>query len=165
MIQKRLSLTVQLLNLRKYHPEGTGSVTGMPGRQSLVWRQGVRPDPLGAAYSIELRYKDGGVPEVLVRDPDLRLIAGGRRLPHIYDDVDGMVSLCLWKRGDWRQSRPVATTQIVWAAEWFWFFEYWLPTGVWLGGGTHETPVCPPTERSDFLPEIAASSSHDHAQP
>lgn len=139
-----LSLVVQLYNLRVYHPEGRGELRGARGKQTLYWRQRVKPDPLGAAYEIEIRCGEVGAPDVLVRSPDLRELAGGRKLPHIYTDVDGMVRLCLWADGEWGRSKLIAKTIVIWAAEWFWFFEHWLVTGHWFGGGTHPTPFSPP---------------------
>lgn len=142
--QQPIPLVVQLLNLQKYHPEGNGCIAKGQGVNTLVWRQVIRPNELGALYSIELRYSLGDKPRVLVRSPDLRGLAGERNLPHIFEDYDGMVNLCLWKKGDWRPGRLLATTTIVWTAEWFLFFEQWLFTGEWLGGGTHPVTITPP---------------------
>jgi hypothetical protein len=32
---------------------------------------------------------------------------------------------------------PLAMTVIPWISEWLYFYELWLVTGEWLGGGTH----------------------------
>jgi hypothetical protein len=139
-----LSLTAQLLLLRKYQPTGRGTVAASREGRRLRWHQSVRPHALGALYEIELRYVEGNLPQVLVCHPDLRALADGRKIPHTYPDVDGHPCLCLWWIGDWKFSLPVATTMIPWAAEWFWFFEHWLTAGEWLGGGTHPVDICPP---------------------
>ncbi len=90
---------------------------------------------------------------VLVRAPDIEGLAGGRALPHTFDKIDGLPVLCLWWQRDWNRGMPL-TTLIAWAAEWFWFFEYWLETGEWLGGGSHPVKFTPPTSRSDPQPVL-----------
>lgn len=146
----RIPLFVQLESLRKVHLGGKGLLGGVPNKRSLLWRQAIRPDPLGSIYSIELRSSDASSPQVLVVDPDLRALADGRKLPHIYKDIDGLVHLCLNCRGDWNPRRLISQTIVVWAAEWFLFFEYWLVNDVWLGGGTHPTtPTRPAMRRAD----------------
>ena len=60
--------------------------------------------------------------------------------PHIYRDAEGGgFSLCLydWREDEWRPELPISDTIIPWAAEWLFWFEAWLLTGVWSGGGTH----------------------------
>src|SRR5208337_144391 len=44
--------------------------------------------------------------------------------------------LCLYdpRDDDWRSANSIADTIIPWAAEWLFFFEAWLLTGVWSGG-------------------------------
>ena len=132
------------MKLRKFHPEGNGDIIKINGVRTLTWFQPIRPCSLGAVYSIELRYALFDVPRPLVHLPDLRSMAGNRKLPHVYSDFDGKTYLCLWKDGDWNSRRLLARTMIPWTAEWFLFFEYWLATREWLGGGTHPTAVNPP---------------------
>jgi hypothetical protein len=73
----------------------------------------------------------------------------GERPPHIYLDDDGQgFSLCLFdhRHEDWASADSIAATIIPWAAEWLFWFEAWLATGVWSGGGAHperKTPECP----------------------
>ncbi|MBS0631412.1 MAG: hypothetical protein JSS11_05830 [Verrucomicrobia bacterium] len=146
MKAKSLPLVVQLMLLRKHIPEGRGQIGASRKGRQLRWFQAIRPHVLGAVYQIELQYAEGHRPLVLVISPDLQALAGKRKLPHTFREVNGKPSLCLWFRGDWDFSQPVATTVIPWAAEWFWFFEHWLVTGEWLGGGRHDTPITPPEQ-------------------
>ena len=46
--------------------------------------------------------------------------------------------------------RPIKLI-VPWAAEWFWFFEHWLVTGEWLGGGSHPVPIVPPGQTAAGL--------------
>lgn len=145
MIRRRpIPLHVQLLNLLKNHTEGRGSIVKVKGTPTLRWFQPIKPSSLGATYQIELRYALFDNPRPLVHSPNLKELASNRKLPHVYPDYDGKTHLCLFKEGDWNSRRLLSATLIPWTAEWFWFFEYWLVTGEWLGGGTHPVDVTPP---------------------
>jgi hypothetical protein len=57
----------------------------------------------------------------------------GEELPHVYP----LNTLCLYFGSkEWNASRPV-TDLVGWACEWLFFYEIWLATGEWLGGGIH----------------------------
>lgn len=150
--EKPLSLVAQHLMLVRTWPGGRGFIAPSSEGRRLRWYQTIRPHVLCGRYEIELRYAENHLPVILVRAPNIQLLAGDRRLPHVYPSVDGLPSLCLWWKGDWKPSRPVATTIIPWAAEWFWFFEQWLASGEWMGGGTHPVEFAPPIK-----PEIQAA--------
>jgi hypothetical protein len=66
----------------------------------------------------------------------------GDRPPHIYIDDDRLgFSLCLYDpwEDDWGSPNSIPETIIPWAAEWLFWFEAWLLTGVWSGGdASHE---------------------------
>lgn len=146
---RKLSPAAHLYSLRVRYPDGHGEVTAC-GRV-LRWVQTLRPHALSAEYTIEVRLVQDGLPVILVLTPDLCALAGGRKLPHTYLPVDGLPSLCLWWQHDWNRSMAIAHTIIPWAAEWFWFFEHWLVTGEWLGGGSHPVPLSPPPASPESL--------------
>ena len=62
-------------------------------------------------------------------------------LPHVYFDNDNIYAspLCLFDpvAKEWDHSKSIALTTIPWAAEWLFFYEIWLATGKWKGGGRH----------------------------
>jgi hypothetical protein len=92
----------------------------------------------------------------------------GDRPPHIYIDDDGLgFRLCLYDpwEDDWRSANSIADTIIPWAAEWLFWFEAWLLTGVWSGGdASHEKrdSQCPTNcPSSPALPaQFRAAVSH-----
>jgi hypothetical protein len=59
--------------------------------------------------------------------------------PHIFLGKGGDFSLCLFdnRAGEWLPDQSIADTIIPWAAEWLFYFEAWLHSGVWSGGGVH----------------------------
>lgn len=109
--------------------------------------------PIRKRYEIEVtycpfaHYFDGftlGNPWVSVRvvDPPIGLNPRGTGEPphHIYRDQDGIgFRLCLYdpREQDWSPVWPIADTIVPWASEWLFYYEGWLLTGEWAGGGTH----------------------------
>lgn len=98
-----------------------------------VWRGTLQPRPVSPVYRVELRYKLGEVPRVMVLAPP---IAAGA--PHRYPDG----SLCLYwpKEWHWHRESIIARTILPWASVWLLYYELWLDTGEWLGPSSHHTP-------------------------
>jgi hypothetical protein len=93
----------------------------------------LQPTPASCAYAVRLSYRCGRRPDVTVIDPALQLRRGAAKLPHVYkDDV-----LCLNFPGEWRDDMLLAHTVVPWISEWLVYYELWLVTGDWLGGGVH----------------------------
>jgi hypothetical protein len=57
----------------------------------------------------------------------------GESLPHVWSHHRRL--LCLHRAEDWNPKHLIANTIVPWAAEWFLFYEIWLITGEWDGGG------------------------------
>jgi hypothetical protein len=85
----------------------------------------------------------GEPPYTFIDDPDLDLLAGGRDLPHVYHNP---TRLCLYLPGasEWRRWMRVDETIVPWTVLWLHYFEDWLGSGEWKGGGMH------PPEASEF---------------
>jgi hypothetical protein len=86
----------------------------------------------------------GGMPNpsVWVIDPPLKIRCDSKRLPHTFHNPDrppNQAWLCLFFLGDddWTPADYVADKIVPWAAEWLTFYEGWLVTGEWHGGGLH----------------------------
>ena len=77
------------------------------------------------------------VPNVWVQEPDLLKLSGGVRLPHVYDQKPARLCLYFPRTGEWSPSFPIADTVIPWSVLWLLYFEDWLSTGEWAGGGVH----------------------------
>ena len=48
-----------------------------------------------------------------------------------------MVRICLYRYSEFNVYKLLADTIIPWTVEWLYFYELWLATGEWLGGGEH----------------------------
>jgi hypothetical protein len=65
-------------------------------------------------------------------------------IPHAYRNSDNpdLPYLCLFSPDlrEWDVNDLIAHTTIHWAAQWLYFYEGWLVTKKWRGGGRHITP-------------------------
>ncbi len=129
-----LTLSQQLVNLRS-NPltAGDGGIAG----GVLVWHFKTSPSPISRVYDIRLSYADGRTPETYVDEPDLTLLANGERIPHLYSELPARLCLYLPEAYEWRSSMLLDRTIVPWAILWLWYFEDWLATGEWRGGGMH----------------------------
>jgi hypothetical protein len=134
-----LSIAIQTANLRRNFPFGTLSAS--PSK--LRWQGAIKHDDTSRSYNVELIYKIGDHPEVFVREPNLKLLAGDRKLPHVYDEQTQL--LCLYVPGCnfWSADKLIASTIMPWTCLWFRHFENWLVTDIWHGLGHHPTPKKP----------------------
>lgn len=131
-----LTAAQQHLHLRS-NSTFPGEVRLRHGR--VTWRGRVRPTPLSRAYDIRLDYQAGDTPRVIVEGPNLRGLAKGRRLPHVYAQDPARLCLYLPGTGEWRPELRLDATMLPWSVIWFFYFEDWLETDEWKGGGEHPT--------------------------
>jgi len=92
------------------------------------------PTPISQIYTLRLRYKLAKSPQVNVLKPEF-IIPEGKRLPHTYPRN----RLCLYYpgSGDWRGDMLLSKTIVPWISEWLYYYELWLVSGEWYGGGIH----------------------------
>ena len=116
-------------------------------KHELTWEGWLRPSAVSYIYLIRLIYKLGSDPEIFLLEPDPFALADkvipNRPLPHNYRGNPLRLCLFLPGNGEWKPIDPLAMTVIPWAVEWLWFFEDWVFTNVWSGGGIHPGPVEP----------------------
>jgi hypothetical protein len=132
-----LSLHIQKMLLDQIFPGAVCRVL----RKRLTWDGFIQPSAVGHRYKIRLVY-DLGLPlDVFLLEPDPRILADavrpGRILPHNYGGTPLKLCLYLPGSGEWKSSQPLATTIVPWTSMWLAFFEDWLVTDVWSGGGIH----------------------------
>lgn len=134
----RIPMRNQALALRSYFKDSKIHWTS----SSLSWVYTVTPTPLSDNYTLKLKYKRGkGVQVFVIAPQKLKLAEGKKRLPHVYSHEEQR--LCLYYPSDedrertWKPDMYFAKTIVPWAVEWLEFYEYWLGTGIWLGGGIH----------------------------
>lgn len=76
-------------------------------------------------------------PQIFIDTPDLHKLADGRALPHVYSDKPP--KLCLYLPGafEWSRQHRIDQTIVPWTALWLFYFEEWLWSDDWKGGGMH----------------------------
>jgi hypothetical protein len=131
--RKDLTVAQQLLFLRK-NPALIGQ--GTVRANTLTWLMDVQPTPLARTYRACITYSAGEVPKVQIVEPDLELLANGRPLPHVYRNP---LTLCLYLpgAGEWAATKRLDQTTVPWTYLWLFYFEDWLATDSWKGGGLH----------------------------
>jgi len=102
-------------------------------RNVLMATGRVCPHELCNEYEVVIGYASGVRPYVCVTDPEPVAEAHGRRNPHL--NGDGTVCLYDPEEGEWDDEKALALTIIPWTCEWLLFYEWWLATGTWEGGG------------------------------
>lgn len=132
---KHLPISAQLSVLNKYFPNGK---TRVKTPTQLRWEMDVVPTPNSATYRIRIDYSIGKSPKIYVIDPpNLKKAEGKDQLPHVYSTKDQQLCLYYPKIGEWTGSMFIAKTLVPWASEWLFFYEIWVLTGEWKGGGIH----------------------------
>lgn len=123
----------QLLHL-KNNPVCLG--TGAVKCGQLTWTYEAQSNPLGRVYTVEIRMSSDHSPDVFVKDPDLDALVEGREIPHIYHNP---TRLCLYlpKGNEWHPHLRIDQTIVPWTSLWLFYFEEWLASGEWKGGGVH----------------------------
>lgn len=138
MRPRHLTAAQQYMTLAS-NPISQGS--GRIRREHLTWRFGARPSPLSRSYDLRIEFGQDGPPAVFVDGPDLHELAGGRELPHVY--TQRPVKLCLYLPSafEWSRSDRLDLTIVPWSALWLFYFEEWLWSDEWKGGGMHPGEV------------------------
>ena len=109
-------------------------------REYFIWTNKFKPSNLSREYSISIEYNGRKPPNVWL-DIDSIEKTINDDVPHIYeyDKKNKRLKLCLYKPGynEWNKTKSIAKTIVPWAIEWLFYFEIWLNTGEWYGGGEH----------------------------
>lgn len=132
--QRGLSAAQQFVSLRSGRmPPGRGLMR----QDGFTWTCTLQPTPLSREYDVRIEYRRDRSPHVFVDKPDLVTLAEGRDLPHVYEQSPTRLCLYLPGSGEWHDRLLVGPIVIPWASLWLFYFEDWLTSGEWRGGGQH----------------------------
>lgn len=132
--RKPLTAAQQFINLGG-NPISRGSGRLRAGR--FAWRYTASPSPLSRDYAVRIDFRQGGRPEIFVETPDLQALADGRRIPHLYQQAPPRLCLYLPGTRQWESWMRLDQTIVPWTAVWLFYFEEWLASDEWKGGGMH----------------------------
>jgi len=127
------------------HPGFCCEIVRLPTGTVLICRGSLRPTPLSDTYAIRIEYRVGASPRAWVESPELQRRNPDERQPHTYKNGD----LCLFY-ADFTPEHQIARTIVPWIMHWLFFYESWLVTGEWQGGGIHPGQQL---EAHDIMPE------------
>ena len=120
--------------------DGKGSFT----RDCFYWEFTAQPTPLSKTYLVLLIFHiDNHSPDVFILDQDVWDISKKKSIPHLYDSK--RVKLCLYYPAykDWDRAMPLNTTFVPWTYLWLYYYEEWLFSSEWKGGGEHPSSKSP----------------------
>lgn len=130
---KNLTPAQQLYGLKSLFKEGKGRVK----KNRLNWICTIRPTPISRDYTIRIVYKLHSIPSVFVLKPSLKELSGGRSIPHLYSEKEEELCLYRPRYKEWRPDLLIAKIIVPWACAWLFYFEEWLQSNDWKGGGEH----------------------------
>ncbi|QUN04784.1 hypothetical protein KDN34_11040 [Shewanella yunxiaonensis] len=143
-----ISIGEQYLALKQLCP---GTTVISDNDKTVQWEGTLQPTLFSRKYSVVIRYTLSHSPVCVVKDPDLSTLAQGRKIPHIYQNQTGIMGtqLCLYlpsvkkinKVSEWQPTMFLANTILPWAAMWLMYFEFWLSSGEWDGGGVEHDVI------------------------
>lgn len=131
-----IPVQTQLRKLEEDYPQSKGNLVNGKGQ----WYFTVKPTPKSQEYKLRISFTHGACPIIEVVKPNnLVRKMEDADFNHIYrDSKHGKQMLCLYAEGEWTPQKLISKTIVPWAAEWCYFYEVWLDTGKWLGGGYHK---------------------------
>jgi len=134
----KVSLDKQLYLLKVKFPQGRGYIK----KGKLIWNCNLDLGDEYGRFKIKLLYNLQSSPQVFVVEPNLYDITGGEKPPHIYVFNQDETKLCLFypSSGEWSSNKYLSDTIVPWACLWFMYFNGWMATGKWYGGGKHPEP-------------------------
>jgi hypothetical protein len=147
--RRPLTASQQLVNLKANPLTAAGH--GAPHAGAFEWRFEATPSPLSRFYRLRIEYRQGDTPDVYVECPNLKLLADGRRLPHVYQQYPVQLCLYLPRTYEWQAWMRIDNTIVPWAILWLFYFEEWLSSDEWKGGGEHPVASDLPARRPKRL--------------
>ena len=126
---RAISAADQILDMAKKYPEFTARRLG----NEAVWEGRFQPSQSCATYLVRIEALTGQRPWVTVLEPELRIPRDKWLETHRFSHG----GLCLHLHEQWTRDQLIAEMIVPWTAIWLINYEYWLASGLWLGGGEH----------------------------
>ena len=108
-------------------------------KNELVWEGKIKPSPLSREYCVKIICHG-------IKHRPIVILYGNNvegldrvSFPHMFsvNKEKKEVKLCLHLFDEFKFLQPISETIIPWTQEWLYFYEIWLLTNEWYGGG-HE---------------------------
>ena len=132
--EKPISLFEQKISLKMAYKGCSCEIKG----NVLLWIGDVQPTPISRTYTVVVKFRMWESPQIWIIGDSLQNL-DSPDFPHKYD-IDAnkkMVRICLYRYREFNTYKFLSKTIIPWTIEWLYFYEIWLATGEWCGGGEH----------------------------
>lgn len=133
IFQKRYkTIAEQIAAMRSKYPQFK---TLFISHSSLKVMGALQPTSRSSQYSFVLKYSLNSSPKIKITSPKLQKNNKGEDIPHLYTGEN----LCLYrpKYYEFQKTDFLCDTIIPWASLWLYYYEIWLLTNEWFGGGEH----------------------------
>lgn len=129
---RKWTYSEQLAHLKSMYKDCKSSMDN----SGFVWTCSIKPTELSQTYTIKIIYHLNQLPKCYVVNPKpLALAEGATRLPHTYNSKKQQLCLFYPSLNEWNATMSISKTIVHWAVQWLFYYEIWLYTGVWNGGG------------------------------
>ena len=134
---RKLSVAEMYQSIAKCNLSKHGN--GHLNSNSFYWVYDAKPNALSDIYRILVVYhKDYYYPSVYILSNDISQLS---KAPHLYDREK--IKLCLYYPTDnnkWTKKDSLCNTIVAWTYLWLYYYEEWLYSREWKGGGIHPNP-------------------------
>lgn len=132
---RALPIVTQLYNLVAQYPGSTGRRVSNDG---FVWEADLHASALSSTYHVRMEGKEYAFPDIWVSGGAVERCMELEKVPHQFGckHDPNRIRVCLQK-GDWSPRASLSRTAVPWTMEWLFFFEVWMATEEWCGGGIH----------------------------
>lgn len=100
----------------------------------------LQPTAISEKYDLMIIYEQNRWVKVFVVNKELKIAANRSKLPHVYNSKQQQLCLYSPSKKEWNGFSFIVDTTVLWASEWLYYYELWLPEGKWYGGGHNEYP-------------------------
>ena len=129
---KNIPLVIQSYLISQKYPEAKCEIK----KNQLIWEGKIKPTSLSREYNIRIICNGTLRPQVILYGDKIEGIEREDFPHHFKIDKDKPeVYLCLHLPKEFNYSYSIHDTIIRWTQEWLYFYEIWLSTGKWCGGG------------------------------
>lgn len=126
---------IQLSAIRKVFPD---TKVLSKGWNNFELELNLQPSAFCEVYRIRIAYQKNLFIKIYVIDKILKIAHNRSKLPHVYNSKEQQLCLYSPSKKEWKSTQYIVTTIIPWASEWLFYYELWLSSGEWYGGGHNE---------------------------
>lgn len=124
------------ISLKKCPLSSNGS--GKLEKNHFYWEFDIKPSDFSKVYRILFIWEFSKVsPRVYILNNEIHNVAKEKSIPHLYSQEQ--IRLCLYypTYNEFSRSMSLCETIIPWTYWWLSYYEEWLFSGEWKGGGIH----------------------------